>query len=133
MITIDLLSTNSKLSAKESVENPEILVRINELAEKYTRLLMASNAATWTISFPERKASATNPLRDLICAIMPIMLENDGGTRLNVVDKRFSGPALVQTFALTEENVRAAVMASLLNAYLEEKARLESLENEGRT
>ena len=128
MITIDLLSTNGKLSTKESVENPEILVRINELAEKYTRLLMAS-PATWTISFPERKASATNPLRDLICADMPIMLENDGGTRLNVV----SGSALVQSFALTEENVRAAVMAGLLNAYLEEKARLESLENEGRT
>lgn len=132
MITIDLLSTNGKLSTKESIENPEILVRINELAEKYTRLLMDS-PATWTISFPEREASATNSLRDLICAIMPIMLENDGGTRLNVVDNRFSGPALVQSFALTEETVRAAVMVSLLNAYLEEKARLESLENEGRT
>ena len=131
MITIDLLSTNSKLSAKESVENPEILVRINELTEKYTQLMMSSNASTWTVSFPEREASATNSLRDLICTIMPIMLENDGGTRLNVVDNRFSGPARVQSFALTEETVRAAVMASLLNAYLEEKTRLESLENEG--
>ena len=127
MITINLLSTNGKLSAKESVENPEILVQINELAEKYTRFLMDS-PATWTVCFPEREASATNPLRDLICAVMPIMLENDGGTRLNVV----SGSALVQSFALTEETVRAAVMVSLLTAHLEEKARLESLENEGR-
>lgn len=124
MITIDLFSTNGKLSTKESVENPEILVRINELAEKYTRLLMDS-PATWMISFPEREAYVTNSLRDLICAIMPIMLENDGGTRLNVI----SGSALVQSFTLTEETVRAAVMVCLLNAYLDEKARLELLEN----
>lgn len=53
MIAIDLLSTNGKLSTKESVENPEILVRVNELAEKYTQLLMDS-PATWTVSFPKR-------------------------------------------------------------------------------
>ena len=124
MITIDLLSTNGKLSTKESVENPEILVRINELAEKYTRLLMDS-PATWTVSFAKREVPEANPMRDLICSIMPIMLENDGGTRLNVI----SGSALVQSFTLTEETVRAAVMVCLLNAYLDEKTRLELLEN----
>ena len=124
MITIDLLSTNGKLSTKESVENPEILVRVNELAEKYTRLLMDS-PATWTVSYHEREASEANLMRDLICSIMPIMLENDGGTRLNVI----SSSSLVQSFTLTEETVRAAVMICLLNAYLDEKARLELLEN----
>lgn len=85
--------------------------------------------ATWTVSFHEKEAPATNSLRDLICSIMPIMLENDGGTRLNVV----SGSALVQSFALTDETVRATVMVGLLTAHLEEKAHLELLENEGRT
>lgn len=132
MISIDfsgnirLFNTKGAYATLENIEDAEIFARLDELVNKYAQLLIASEGATWSVTFTAQMFSPSD-LSDLLNSIM---VETDGKTYINVIDDGAPGAFCMQTLSMTEENVRAALMSALTNAHLRRKAYLDFLKNE---
>ena len=131
MISIDfsgnirLFNTKGAYATLENIEDAELSARLDELVNKYAQLLIASEGATWSVTFTAR-TSLPSDLSDLLNSIM---VETDGKTYINVIDDGVTGAFCMQTLSMTEENVRVAIMSALTSACLRRKAYLDFLKN----